>query len=168
MASRAKSKAKTSKATANKAGVFDVITPPNVLKVKVGGAGAPFDEDAIARADAILQDLALNFREWLRDDIARLLDAYAAYQRTNGADPARTALHLAAHDLKGEAGTLGLPLIGRVAGSLAILLSEKQAPSSALLAEHVALIDSLFREGPASEATSLQAAEALESAVAAL
>ena len=167
MAPRAKSKAKTTSKAAGKPApdAFDVITPPNVLKVKVGGGSAPFDEDAIARADAILKDLAENFREWLRDDIERLHEAHAALQKSDGSATTRAALHQVAHDLKGEAATLGLPLLGRVAGSLCVLVGEKTTSAPALLADHIALIDTLFENGPESEAANLGKADALERAV---
>ena len=169
MTKQTKSSAKTGRSRAPKGPAFpeafDVITPPNVLKVKVGGGSAPFDEDAVARADAILKDLAENFREWMRDDIERLHEAHAAFQKSGGTAAARTGLHQVAHDLKGEAATLGLPLLGRVAGSLCSLVSEKTASAPSLLADHVALIDTLFENGPESEAANVGKANALEDAV---
>ncbi len=167
MAQHSKSNSKSKGGAKPKGAVkFDVIIPPNVLKVKVGGNGAAFDEDAVARAEAGLKALAANFAAWLEHDVLRLEEAFEVFSRaaSNAKEPVKSPLHRASHDLKGQAGTMGLPLLGRVAGSLADLLTDARPAPVDLIARHVKLIGVLCRGGVAVETESLAEAEALVAA----
>lgn len=110
---------------------FEIIKVENRLLAKVGGLPPLFDEAAVARAEAALEDLKPAFDGWLDGEIAQLETAAAAWQ-TKPADAALTRnLYAAAHDLRGAGATLGRPSIGAVAGSLCRLLNE--ATSSPLV-----------------------------------
>ena len=60
---------------------IEVITPPNMLKTKVGGALPALDQRAIAKAEAALEKMSDQFAEWIKEELARLLEAWAAYER---------------------------------------------------------------------------------------
>ena len=119
---------------------IEVITPPNVLKAKVGGALPPLDQKAIARAEAALENMSSQFAEWIKEELARLLEAWAAYDKAPGSPASRNELHRRAHDLKGLAPTYGYPLVGRMCGSLCKLTGDEHGdlnPPKALLKAHV-------------------------------
>lgn len=119
---------------------IEVITPPNSLKAKVGGALPALDQKAIARAEAALENMSSQFAEWIKEELARLLEAWAAYEAAPGTPASRNELHRRAHDLKGLAPTYGYPLVGRICTSLCKLTGDEHGnlnPSDQLLKAHV-------------------------------
>ncbi len=119
---------------------IEVITPPNTLKSKVGGALPALDQKAIARAEAALDGMSSQFAEWINEELARLLEAWAAYEQAPGTQSSRNELHRRAHDLKGLAPTYGYPLVGRMCASLCKLTGDEHGnlnPSDKLLKAHV-------------------------------
>jgi HPt (histidine-containing phosphotransfer) domain-containing protein len=67
-------------------------------------------DQAIARADAMLESVLADYPKHLEATLAEM----AALAQARDWD----ALHVAAHDLKGQAGTCGWPIIGLIARSL--------------------------------------------------
>ncbi|MDH3239311.1 MAG: Hpt domain-containing protein [Alphaproteobacteria bacterium] len=67
-------------------------------------------DQAIARADAMLESVFADYPKHLEATFTEMA-ALAAAENWD-------ALHVAAHDLKGQAGTCGWPIIGLVARSL--------------------------------------------------
>ena len=59
------------------------ITPPNLLKARLGPKSGLFNADALAKAEAALKELSSNFAQWMNDEIAKL-DAARA-RRSKGA-----------------------------------------------------------------------------------
>lgn len=119
---------------------IEVITPPNALKVKMGGALPLLDQKAIARAEAALEGMSAQFAEWINEELARLLEAWAAYEIAPGAYASRNELHRRSHDLKGLAPTYGYPLVARMCGSLCKLTGDEHGdlnPPDKLLKAHV-------------------------------
>lgn len=119
---------------------IEVITPPNALKAKVGGALPALDQKAIARAEAALENMSSQFAEWINEELARLLEAWAAYEKAPGTHASRNELHRRAHDLKGLAPTYGYPLVGRICASLCKLTGDEHGdlnPPDKLLKAHV-------------------------------
>jgi HPt (histidine-containing phosphotransfer) domain-containing protein len=119
---------------------IEVITPPNALKAKIGGALPALDQRAIARAEAALDGMSHQFADWIQEELARLLEAWAKYEEAPGTLAARNELHRRAHDLKGLAPTYGYPLVGRICSSLCKLTGDEHgeihAPAK-LLKAHV-------------------------------
>jgi HPt (histidine-containing phosphotransfer) domain-containing protein len=119
---------------------IEVITPPNVLKAKIGGALPAVDEKAIARAEAALEKLADQFTDWIGEELNRLIEAWANYEATGGSAAAKYELHRRAHDLKGLAPTYGYPLVGRICATLCKLTGDEHGDITApdkLLKAHV-------------------------------
>ena len=118
-------------------------------KVKVSGSGDALGVAAVERAEQALSELSGQFDGWIVEEVARLaaaLDAVAAggYTGTDGED-----LFRAAHDIKGEADTLGYPLITRTAASLCFLLEavENGAPfPRELVMLHVDAVRAMARD----------------------
>jgi HPt (histidine-containing phosphotransfer) domain-containing protein len=118
---------------------IEVITPPNVLKTKIGGALPALDQKAIARAEAALAKLSDQFADWINEELNKLLDAWAKYDAAPGPQT-KNELHRRAHDLKGLAPTYGYPLVGRVCATLCKLTGDEYGEIDApkvLLKAHV-------------------------------
>jgi HPt (histidine-containing phosphotransfer) domain-containing protein len=119
---------------------IEIITPPNALKAKIGGPLPALDQRAIARAEAALAKLSDQFADWIQEELARLVEAWAAYEKLGPSEANKAELHRRAHDLKGLAPTYGYPLVGRVCNSLCKLTSDEAIginPPLPLLKAHV-------------------------------
>jgi len=115
---------------------IEVITPPNMLRVKVGGRVGPIDDAAIARAESALDDMRGDFALWLEDEVERL-EAAAKSVMADGIDtPAGANLFEVAHDLRGLGTTYQFPIITRMAASLCKMIEtdEKRAKAPGMLA----------------------------------
>jgi HPt (histidine-containing phosphotransfer) domain-containing protein len=137
----------------------EVITPPNKLK---GAVGRAIDgDDPVARAEAALAQLSSEFSSWMNDECEQL-DRARRNVRQNGmtAQP-REALFRSAHDIKGQAATLGFPLVAAVAESLCRLIEETLEPARIpldLVDQHVDAVRAIIREHgrPHAEAVAAQ------------
>jgi chemotaxis protein histidine kinase CheA len=109
---------------------IELFMPPNMLKAKAGGGFGGVDLGAIKRAESAMENLKSEFAGMAGDTVAALAAAHRAYVAKASPDD-RAALLRTAHDIKGLAGTLEYPLMGRVATSLSRLLIE--APEGKLL-----------------------------------
>ncbi|MEZ5937151.1 MAG: Hpt domain-containing protein [Hyphomonadaceae bacterium] len=119
---------------------IEIINPPNMLKVKVGGSLPQVDQRAIARAEAALAKLSEQFTDWIAEELERLVEAWNEFDAKGDTPETRLLLHRRAHDLKGLAPTFGFPLIGRVCSSMSKLTSDEHATLKippALLRAHV-------------------------------
>jgi len=137
----------------------EVITPPNKLKAAVGRA---IDgDDPVARAEAALAQLSPEFSSWMNDECERL-DRARNNVRQNGLTALpRAALFRSAHDIKGQAATLGFPLVAAVAESLCRLIDETHDPARIpldLVDQHVDAVRAIIREHgrPQAEAVAAQ------------
>lgn len=119
---------------------IEIITPPNVLKTKIGGALPALDQNAIARAEAALEKLSGQFDDWIGEELNNLLQAWAVFEKEPGSPKTKSELHRRAHDLKGLAGTYGYPLVGRICSTLCKLTGDEHGDITApvsLLKAHV-------------------------------
>lgn len=108
---------------------IEIINPPNMLKVKVGGKLPSADAAAINRAEMALGNLKAEFSDWLGEEVVKL-EHYLGEVRTNGLiGETGEMLFTTAHDLRGLGATYEFPLITRIAGSLSKLIenAEKRA-----------------------------------------
>jgi chemotaxis protein histidine kinase CheA len=99
---------------------YEVLQAPRTLKAKArvlsGAEAARFNP--IGEAEDALEKLSVNFQKWLDDQVAVLREAHDDGVAAGFSEDAMHALFRAAHDLRGQAATLGYPLAGEVAGSL--------------------------------------------------
>jgi HPt (histidine-containing phosphotransfer) domain-containing protein len=120
----------------------EVIVPPNKLKKAVVRQRRETrgDVDPIARAEQALADLSSEFVQWMEMECGRLDSARNEARDSGLASKSCEELFRAAHDIKGQAATLGFPLIAPVAESLCRLLEHTPEPSRiplALIDQHV-------------------------------
>ncbi len=128
----------------------EIITPPNVLKAKLGGPLNLNSEEVIARAERALQNLSHGFDDWLDEELCRVEVAWEKAKDLTDRDTQLSELHGRAHDLKGLAATYGYPLITRYAASLCRLLRTKDSRENApreLLEAHVRACRTAMRQG---------------------
>ena len=137
----------------------EVITPPNKLQ---GAVGRAVDgDDPVARAEAALAQLSSEFSSWMDEECERL-DRARRNVRQNGMTALpREALYRSAHDIKGQAATLGFPLVAAVAESLCRLIEEMHDPADIpldLVDQHVDAVRAIIREHgrPAADAIAAQ------------
>ncbi|PCJ93306.1 MAG: hypothetical protein COA52_06630 [Hyphomicrobiales bacterium] len=136
---------------------YQLITPPNNLKNKVrplrARPGQPII-DPVAAAEREMQKLAPQFSLWMEDDINRLKKAWVEFETKHSSDEPVTAdsidtLFRISHDIKGQAGTYGLPYAATVASSLCLITENEGALSRvpfSLIEQHVNAISAIFRE----------------------
>lgn len=130
---------------------MEVLETPYNLKRKAsvpGSQNAPVDEEALARAEAALEELSTNFVDWMQAEIAALIEAAERARKASDEETA-DALYHAAHNVKGQAHTLGFPLAGLAGASLCRLIEEmpdKSRLPHVLVDNHVQAIAAIVRE----------------------
>lgn len=117
-----------------------ILTPPNMLKSKLGGRLKSFDAEAIKRAEAALEGLSSQFGDWLNDELIKIEASHALMLDPSSGDKEVEAFYRNAHDLKGLGTTYGFPIVSQFASSLCRLIDSPdgraKAPKS-LLTAHV-------------------------------
>ena len=127
---------------------LEVITPPNMLKVKVGGK-VGFDSRAVERAEAALKSMSVQFEDWLGREVDALRDAWNVAKKEGLQSTAGENVYSCAHDLKGLGVTYGYPIISRMGGSLSRLLETHELRGVVpehLVEAHVAAIRAAVRD----------------------
>lgn len=145
-----------------------MIAAPKTLKskaVRPGNASLAALE-AIRRAESALEELSVNFEDWMRSEVERLSQARRQFARDGAGAAVAEALFHAAHDLKGQASTLGYPAAAGVCASLCRLLDafeDKTRVPADLVNHHVDAVAAMVREGArgADNATANQLVEHL-------
>lgn len=129
-------------------GQYETIDPPNTLRAKVRilkGRDAQFDP--VKKAEQAVERLSTNFGEWMNEEVERLVETWGVSKSAGFSPESRAALYRAAHDLRGQAATLGYPAAGRIAGSFCDVLDEcGAAVPDAFLEQFVRAIRAIARE----------------------
>ncbi len=119
----------------------EFIDNPNPIKKKVRLEQGVDPNNLIKRADKQVAKLSGEFEEIFAENILALSEAMAAIRDTDGGDTvALGRLRSLLHDLRGQAGTFGYPLVSQVGDSACkfIDLSEEiGAPETEVLGMHV-------------------------------
>lgn len=108
------------------------------------------DPNAVARAEAALAAMSVNFDEWLKIEITRLETAMSLVQSEGRREMSMEALYHRAHDLKGLGTTYGYPIISQIAGTLCRLIDgaeKRQTAPMPLVEVHVDAIRAAARNG---------------------
>ena len=126
-----------------------MFTPPNTLRMKVGGGFGGIDAGAIAKAEEALKAMSAQFGQWLQDEIVKLDTAQAAIRTQGLIQETAEGLYFRAHDLKGLGSTYQYPIVTRMAGSLCKLLDDPARRTEApivLLDAHIDAIKAVVRD----------------------
>ncbi len=109
-----------------------LIEPPHPLREKVGPPGkGGVTAEMLARAEQVVAEMAETFHDWAKEDVASIQKACDGLEAAPSA--AAAADHLervfgVAHDLKGQGGSFGYPLITQVGNALCRLVETLEAP----------------------------------------
>jgi chemotaxis protein histidine kinase CheA len=126
----------------------EVIRPPHKLR-KAVTEGGEFDKDPIARAEAALADLSSEFADWMQAECDRLETARQTIKRDGFTPHSHDGLFRVAHDIKGQAATIGYPTVAGVAESLCRLMEHtpdmRRIPLP-LVDQHVDAVRAIIRE----------------------
>ena len=146
--------ARTSSAASKNAQDIQIITPPDNLKKKAMRPGNPSTAalEAITSAEKAMDDLSVNFDEWMIDESLRLRRARDSAKAAQFSTEAINELFHASHDIKGQAGTLGYPLAAEICASLCQLLESVDGNFKIpplLVDQHVDTVRAIVREGAA-------------------
>jgi len=130
-------------------GDYEMITPPNELRMAVSEVdGAPGD-DPVARAEEALAEISSEFSAWMGSECERLDAARRSVKAKGFTKKTREALFRAAHDIKGEAATFGYPFVASSADSLCRLIehtSDMTRIPFTLVDQHVDAVRAIIRE----------------------
>ena len=128
----------------------EFMEPPSDLRKKVRQrASKAGDKDPVAEAEAALARMATSFDVWMSEETQRLAALWSAADLTDYELEAREAFYRAAHDIKGQAATMGFPVAGRIAGSLCRLLDGVAAADRLpreLVRQHVQSVRAVIAE----------------------
>ena len=109
---------------------YQVINPPNTLQAKVPKTGGPRMDEMVADAEAALRKINGNYEALVRDDLRRIDDAISRAERSPSAAPdAMDVIAFISHNIKGQAATLGYPLLTAIAQSLYRLVESDKSPA---------------------------------------
>jgi chemotaxis protein histidine kinase CheA len=135
-------------------GDYEMITPPDGLRMAVSEIPDTEIDDPIARAEAALAKMSNDFPAWMNLECDRLDTARQSLKSDGFSEATFNALFSAAHDIRGEAATFGYPLVGAPADSLCRLLEhtpEKSRIPVTLVDQHVDAVRAIVREASRSD-----------------
>lgn len=113
----------TRRPSADGKSTYEEIEPLVPLAAKVT-LGRGFDAEVLARAEAVVTEMAAGFPDWASEDLIRMREAAMALRAAPTAEHGE-ALYVLAHDMKGQRGSFGYPMISAIAGSLCRLLHRR-------------------------------------------
>ena len=127
----------------------EVIVPDTRKFRRMMREAMPGEPDQVEAAEKALSRLSGEFHLWMNDECARLDAARRNVKDNELSKETSQELFLAAHNIKGDAGTFGFSEVVRAAGSLCRLIEYspdlKKIPM-AILDQHVDAIRAIVRE----------------------
>ncbi|MDX2234883.1 MAG: hypothetical protein NW200_10340 [Hyphomonadaceae bacterium] len=102
-----------------------ISAPRNTLRDKI--VPPMFDAQALARAEAALQVLSVEFDTWMAQEVERIAAARAAARASGYGEAELAAIYACAHDIKGLGATYDYPLATLIAASLCRLIETPAA-----------------------------------------
>jgi chemotaxis protein histidine kinase CheA len=142
-------------------GDYEMITPDTTKLRKLLRPEMPGEDDPVARAEQALAAISGDFTDWMQDECTRLDNARLKVRDNGLSKQTRQELFLAAHDIKGDSGTLGYPEVGPAAESLCRLLEHtpdlKRIPL-AIVDQHVDAVRAIVREHGRADVSAIAAA----------
>lgn len=111
-------------------GEHQIIHVPNTLRAKVGG-GVGIDPALVRAAEQVVEDMAVDFRDWAAEDLRVLGQLVAGTGQAVGNLKAHyTRIYDLAHDLKGQGGTFGYTLLTGIADNLCRFVEHLDRPGT--------------------------------------
>ena len=140
---------KTAKPDVLTYGDHEMITPDTTRLRRMLRPAVPGEPDPVDLAEQALAAISGDFSTWMHDECDRLDAARRKVKEQGLKKSTRQELFLAAHDIKGDSGTLGYPEVSPTAESLCRLL--EHAPDLAkipmsIIDQHVDAVRAIVRE----------------------
>ncbi|MCK7614532.1 Hpt domain-containing protein [Roseibium sediminicola] len=136
---------------------YEILTPPTDLRSKVREL-TPREAkkfDPVKAAEAALERLAPHFGNWMDNETRDLLSAWESIKIDGLNEGTMATLYQAAHNIKGQALTLGFPLVGDVAAGFCHLIETIPSPDKLppeLAERYVEAIRAMVTEGAKDDA----------------
>lgn len=135
---------------------YEVSKPPTDLRKKVRELTAREARkfDPIKAAELALERLSSKFDGWMENETKTLLKAWETLKQSPPTSEAIDELFQTAHNIKGQAHTLGFPLVGNVAAELCYLLEHLPTPEDlpkSLCERYIEAIRAMVLEGAKDE-----------------
>jgi len=131
---------------------YEILTPQTDLRAKVREL-TPREAkkfDPVKAAEAALQRLSPHFGNWMDNETRELLSAWESVRTDGLSEETLATLYQAAHNIKGQALTLGFPLVGQVAAGFCELIEHLPSPDKLpmqLAERYVEAIRAMVMEG---------------------
>ncbi|WP_420332696.1 Hpt domain-containing protein [Roseibium sp.] len=149
---------------------YEILTPPTNLrsKVRVLSPREAKKFDPVKAAEAAMSRLSSHFGSWMVNETVTLNQAWENVPPDGLSEETIAPLFHAAHNIKGQALTLGFPLVGQVAASFCHLIETVPSPEKLpreLAGRYVEAIRAMVMEGAKDEgnSTGVELLETLES-----
>ncbi len=128
-----------------------VIPPRTDLREKAlrDGSASNASKKAIKAAEEAIDELSGEFEDWMKEAIANLLEKIPAIEEHGLNSPSGEELHTIAHDLKGQATTLGYPVVSEICETLSNLIEkapDKSRISPKIVEIHIKAIETIVHE----------------------
>lgn len=104
-----------------------IVIPANTElrdRVVTGGSRHSAYKSAIKAAEDAIQDLSVEFDDWLKEEIERLILVFDALKVSGWNAKISDEIFTISHDIKGQATTLGYPVITDICDTLCHLLEK--------------------------------------------
>lgn len=127
-----------------------MVKPPSRIADKVPKRGGPSPEAAITRALGMAEDLIVNYQDWAIDDLQALWQEFqdAVAEKGEASDHIERMFNLT-HEIRGQGGTFGYPLVSTVGDSLCKFLENKTALQPLdleIIRLHILAMRAVFRQ----------------------
>jgi chemotaxis protein histidine kinase CheA len=116
------------------------------------------DIDPVAAAEAAMNEMSQKFADWMESETIALVEAWQECESADFDEDERKVLFRRAHDIKGQAMTLGFPAAGVVAASLCHLLDSVKPAARIpreLVRQHVLAARAIAHESEQNEPNAL-------------
>ncbi|HAT36131.1 MAG TPA: hypothetical protein DCS82_10465 [Rhodospirillaceae bacterium] len=146
-----------------------IMQPPTKLASKVRRGGDIDPAAAIAKADAIVANVAKEFEDSLTDEFAELDRLFEIYSKSNSSQDL-DAIFRRIHNLRGQGTTLGFPLISRIGTSFCRYMIERPDGidvKPTIIEQHLAALRCVYQQRieDVGDKVSQEVASALEQVV---
>ncbi|NQU61872.1 MAG: hypothetical protein HQ512_12135 [Rhodospirillales bacterium] len=123
-----------------------LIKPKKRLRDKVRTTGGPTPEEAVLRAVNAAEDLMEGYQGWAVDDLQKL---WEAFQKTAASGTDVSKMYDIVHEVRGQGGSFGFPLISSIGDSLCKYLDRRKSLSSVeleVIKIHILAMKAVFRQ----------------------
>lgn len=114
-------------------GNYQMINRPNLLKAKVAAApaaGPTTDAAVLAQAEAAIASMRGEFEERMTGEAGRLVELADGFAASPGDEGQIKAIFRVAHELRGQGGTLGYPMVTEIGTLLCDYIEKLPEPAA--------------------------------------